>query len=214
MADYKIVLADDHAIFRAGLKGLIEKNRAFKVVAEAGNGEALLDILKTIQCDLVVLDLSMPKMDGMRAMETIREKYPKVKILVLTMQKDHEHLKHALLRGALGYVLKEDAYDQLVAAIKAVLKKKRFISPSASEMITDQWIRSGDNHGDPSLEILTQRERQILKLVASGLANKSIASKLKISIRTVETHRAHLTDKLKIKNTVGLVKYALAKGVI
>ncbi len=214
MAECKIILADDHAILRTGLKSLINKEPKFKVVGEAGDGEALLNQLKLIKADLIVIDLSMPRMDGLVAIKEIRQKFPKIKILVLTMQKDHEHFKHAMMYGANGFLLKDDAYEQLVLAIKMILKGKKFISPSVATLETERFIRSLDETDAPSLEILSKREKEILKLVAQGLPNKSIASKLKISIRTVETHRANLSNKLGIKNTAGLVKYALSKGLI
>ena len=215
MHPYRIILADDHNIFRAGLKGLIEKDPEFKVVAEARDGEQLLEGLKSKKCDLIVLDLSMPNRDGLATLNEIKEKYPQIKILVLTMLKDPEHFKHALAQGADGYLLKDDAYDQLNIGIKMILKKgKQFISPAISNVVTDHYIRSIDEADTPSLGILTKREQQILKLIARGFPNKNIASRLKISVRTVESHRANLSSKLGLKNTAGLVKYAIAKGII
>jgi len=211
---YKIILADDHAILRAGLKGLIDKDPDLKIVEQASNGAELLAKLKSQKCDLAIVDISMPEMDGLTAIKVIKQKYPKVKILVLTMQKDNEHFKHALISGADGYLLKDDAYEQLILAIKLLLKGKRYTSPSISEVVTDRFIRSLDEVEGPSIEILTKRERKILELVASGLPNKNIASRLRISIRTVETHRANLSNKLGIKNTAGLVRYALSKGLV
>ena len=214
MADYKIILADDHAILRAGLRSLINKEPAFKVAGEAGDGEELLDQLKSIKADLIVMDLSMPRVDGLAAIKEIRQKFPKIKILVLTMQKDHEHFKRAMMYGANGFLLKDDAYEQLVLAVKMILKGKKFVSPSVATLETERFIRSLDETDAPSLEILSKREKEILKLIARGLPNKAIAVRFKISIRTVETHRANLTNKLGIKNTAGLVKYALSKGLL
>ena len=212
---YKIILADDHHIFRAGLKSLIEKDSEFKVVAEAQDGEQLLEKLPAHKADLVVLDLSMPHMDGLETLKEIRKKYSKLKILILTMLKDQEHLKHALAGGANGYLLKDDAYDQLLMGLKVILKKdKQFISPAVSAMVTDHFVRSMDEVDTPSIEILTQREQEILKCIAQGLPNKAIATKLKISIRTVETHRGNLSMKLGLKNTAALVKYAISKGLV
>ena len=214
MADCRIILADDHKIFRAGLKSLINKESTFKVVDEADDGEQLLNKLASSNANLLVLDLSMPKVDGITALKSIKTDFPKLKVLVLTMQKDPEHFRHAMYYGAAGYVLKDDAYEQLVMAIKMVLKGKQFVSPSVSRMINERQLRSMDDVENPSLEILTNRQKQILKLIAGGMANKNVAAKLKISIRTVETHRSHLTNKLGIKSTAGLVKYAIAKGLI
>ena len=214
MPQYKIVLADDHKILREGLKSLIEKDSYFRVVGQAKNGEELLSLLKTHRSDLVVLDLSMPQMDGIATLKEIRRAFPKIKILILTMQKDQEHFKYAMASGAAGYILKEDAYDQLMLAIKIVLKGKSFISPTIEHLLVDQYVRSLDEGQESSPNILTKRELQILKLVAQGQSNKNIASKLKLSIRTVETHRGNLTNKLGIKNTANLVKYAISKGLV
>lgn len=212
-AVYKIILADDHQILRAGLKDLIEKDKAFKVVGQANDGDELLSLMDSVKCDLIIMDLSMPNRDGMQAIREVRAKFPKVKVLVLTMQKDQEHFKHAMAHGASGYVLKEDAYEQLVMAVKMVLRGKKFVSPTISKLLTDYYVRSLDEAESSSLDILTKREQQILQFIGSGMANKNIASRLKLSIRTVETHRANLGHKLGIKNTAGLVKYALSKGL-
>ena len=214
MSAIKIILADDHEIFRVGLKGLLDKEQDFKVVGQARDGEDLLEKLSSIRADCVVIDLSMPNMDGLVTLKEIRKKFPKMKALVLTMQKDAEHFKHALAAGACGYILKDSAFDQLVMAIKVIMKGKSFISPAISEMITEQYVRSIEQTDTPSLEILTHREKEILRCIAEGRANKNIASKLKISIRTVETHRSRLIHKLGIKTAAGLVKYAIAKGLV
>jgi len=214
MSKFKIVLADDHEIFREGLKSLVDKDQALEIVGEAQDGEELLTQLKEVKCDVVVTDLSMPNMDGMSAIKTIRRRYPKIKVLVLTMLKDHEHFKHAMINGASGYLLKDDAFDQLSMAIKLMMKGRQYVSPSVSALETDRFLRSLDEAEAPSSEILTKREKQVLKLVAGGLANKNIATKLKISIRTVEAHRTNLTNKLGIKTTAGLVKFAISKGIV
>ena len=214
MKPYRIILADDHSLFRGGLKSLLSAEPAFRVVAEAKDGQELLQKLKSVVCDAVILDLSMPEMDGLQALKTIRQKHPKVKVLVLTMQKDAEHFQKAIKNGAHGYLLKEDAFDELKIAIPKIMRDKEYVSPSVSRFVTDRYVRSFDDADSPSLEILTKREKQILTLIANGLANKNIASKLKISPRTVETHRIHLTDKLGIKNTAGLVRFAVSKGLV
>ncbi len=214
MTPYRIILADDHPILRVGLKKLIDDDPKLKVVAQAKDGEELLLKLAAAKCNLVVLDLSMPRLSGMLAIQEIRRRFPKIKILILTMQKDMEHFKNAMKNGANGYLLKDDAYEQLVLAIKLVAKNQKFISSSISNLMTEQYIRSLDEAQDSVIEILTRREQEILRLIASGHPNKNIASRLKISIRTVETHRGNLTKKLGLKNTAGLVKYAFAKGLV
>ena len=214
MPEHRIILADDHRILREGLKSLIEKDPTLKVVGQAQNGDELLGLFKTTRCELVVLDLSMPQLDGIATLKEIRRRFPKIKILILTMQKDQEHFKYAMTGGAAGYILKEDAYDQLMLAIKIVLKGKSFVSPTLEHLLTDQYVRSLAEGQESSPSILTKRELQILKLIAQGLSNKNIAFKLKLSIRTIEAHRANLTNKLGIKNTANLVKYAIAKSLI
>ena len=211
---YKIILADDHEILREGLKSLIEKDKDFRVVSQVKDGDELLSRLNSVKCDLVVLDISMPNRDGIQAIQEIKKKFPSVKILVLTMQKDQEHFKRAISYGASGYILKDDAYDQLMTAVKMVLKGKKFISPIVKNLLTDYYVRSLDEAESSSLDILTKRERQILTLISGGLPNKNIAAKLKLSVRTVEAHRANLTNKLGIKSVAGLVKYAMSKGLI
>jgi len=215
MSTIRIVLADDHEILRAGLKGLLEKEPDLKVVAQARDGEDLLEKLSSAKADCVVMDLSMPNMDGLTTLKVIRKKFPKIKSLVLTMQKDVEHFKHAMAAGARGYILKDSAFDHLVMAIKVIMKGKNFISPAISNLIAEQYVRSMDQKGDePSLEILTLREKEILRRIAEGKANKNIAAALKISIRTVETHRSHLIQKLGLKTPASLVKYAISKGLV
>ena len=209
----RVILADDHEMLREGLKSLLESNPNLKVVGQARDGEELLGKLKDIKCDLALVDISMPNMDGMAAIKMIREKYPKVKIMVLTMLKDHEHFKQAMENGAQAYLLKDEAFEQLLNAINSVIRGKQFVSPGVAKLLTDRYIRSLDEVENPSLEILTKREIQILKLIAAGQANKTIASRLKLSVRTVEAHRANLSNKLGIKNTAGLVKFAISKGM-
>lgn len=209
-----IILADDHEIFREGLKSLIGKDDAIRIVAEARDGEELLLAVRKNPCDVIVTDLSMPNLDGLAAIRRIVKKRPRSRVLVLTMLKDHEHFRHAMNSGAYGYILKDDAYEQFVLAVKTLARGKKYISPSVSQLETDRFLRTMDDVDAPSLSILTKREQQILRLVAAGLANKNIANELDISVRTVETHRNNLTNKLGIKATAGLVKYAMTKGLV
>ena len=156
----------------------------------------------------------MPNMDGLTAIKAIHQKYPKIKILILSMLKDYAHFQMVMAHGANGYMVKDDASEELVTAIKTILKGKKYVSPSVTTMLVDREVRGPEETGAPSLEILTEREKEILILIARGLANKNIASKLDLSTRTVEHHRSNLTDKLGIKNTASLVKYALSKGLL
>ena len=213
MVKSKVIIADDHSFVRVGLKELINKDSELTVVAEVKNGQELLEILTHKKCDVIVMDISMPEMDGVTALKEIQKKYPQLKTLILSMLKDYPHFHEVMTHGASGYMVKDDAPEQLVSAIKTVLRGKKFVSPSVTTMLADRELRSLDE-AVPSLEILTKREKQILTMIAKSMSNKKIASNLNISIRTVEHHRANLTDKLGLKDTASLVKYALSKGLI
>ena len=212
MAKSKIIVADDHTFVRVGLKELINKDSELIVIAEAKNGQELLDILERKKCDVIVMDISMPEMDGLTAIRELSEKFKGIKVLILSMLKDYPHFKDVMAHGAWGYMVKDDAPDQLVSAIKTILRGKKYVSPLVTTMLTDREMRSLDE-AVPSLEILTKREKQILAMIVKSMPNKNISTKLKISIRTVEHHRANLTDKLGFKDTASLVKYAMSKGL-
>jgi len=212
MAKSRIIIVDDHSFVRVGLKQLINKDPQLSVVAEAKNGQELLDILPHKKCDLIIMDISMPEMDGLTAIKELNDRFKGTKILILSMLKDYPHFKEVMAHGACGYMVKDDAPEQLTLAIKAILRGKKFVSQSVTTMLADREVRSLDD-SVPSLEILTKREQQILAMIAKSMPNKNIATKLKISIRTVEHHRANLTNKLGFRDTASLVKYALAKGL-
>lgn len=214
MAKSKIILTDDHAVVRLGLKNLIQKDPGLTVIAEAQDGQELIDLLPAHKCDLIVMDISMPNKDGLEALKEIHKKYPKAKVLILSMLKDFQHFEEVMRHGASGYMVKDDAPDQLLVAIKSILLGNKFVSPSVSKVLVDRQLRSVDDGEVPSAEILTSREKQVLVMIAKGMANKNIAAKLKISIRTVEHHRANLTDKLGFKTPAALVNYALTKGLV
>lgn len=214
MKSYKIIVADDHAIVREGLITLIEKDTSCKVVAEASDGNELLKKLEFISCDLILLDLSMPHKDGLTALTEIKQKFPHIRVLVLTMYCDKKHFTIAMQNGASGYFLKNDSYKLLRTAIHNMMEGKEFISPAPSEFVMDNYNNSFKGDVLACIDILTNAEKHILKLIVSENTNKEIAEILKISVRTVETHRAHVLEKLSIKNTAGLVKYALLKGII
>ncbi len=211
MNRYRVVLADDHSLFRQGLKAVLEGMDEFKVVGEAGDGLELIDLLNQVKPNLVVLDISMPNLRGIETIPEIKKNYPEVKILVVTMHNDKEYLYQAISQGADGYFLKKDAGTELFSAIEKIRKGKVYVSPSLSGDLTDYWegIREGVKKS-----ILTNREREVLSLIAGGKSNKEIADMLYISVHTVERHRANLMEKLNFKKTADLVKYAIEKGYI
>jgi DNA-binding NarL/FixJ family response regulator len=212
---YRIVLADDHAMFRRGVKRIIQENADLEVVGEAADGLELLEIIKKSPPDMVIADVSMPNLRGLEATREIKMAYPEIRVIILTMHKDREYLYHALSAGAEGYLLKEDADIELFSAINTLRQGGTYISRLLAPQLTDiflerQRLREGQGKLPP--ELLTIREREIIKLIAEGKSSKEIASLLYISSRTVQHHRANIMRKLNIKKTADLVKYAIQKG--
>jgi len=212
MGTYRLVLADDHLMFRQGLKKIIEESEDLTVIGEAADGLELLNLLKKTTPDMIILDLSMPKLRGMEATLEIKTIYPEVKILILTMHKNKEYLIQALSARADGYLLKEDADTQLMAAIESIRQEKIFLSPLLSEDLTHNLAEFVQRAGKPLDETLSTREKEVLTLLAEGKSSKEIAALLYISPRTVEHHRASLNKKLKIQSIADLVKYAIREG--
>ena len=202
---------------RQGLKRILEGVRDLEVIGEASDGLELLDLLHHSDPDMVVLDVSMPKLRGIEAIHEIKTIRPEVSILMLTMHKDKEYLYLALSAGAKGYLLKEDADRDLFSAIERIRQGRAYVSPYFSEELFDNLVQIGKGDGRRSpLEIdpLTNREREVVKLIAEGRSSKEIADLLCISVRTVDNHRANIMEKLNVKKATDLVKYAIQKGYI
>lgn len=215
MKTYRLVLADDHVIFRQGIKGLLNEKPGLEVVGEAGNGLELLNLFyKGFRPDMVILDISMPHLRGIEAVEEIKSICPKVKILILTMHKSKEYLYHSISAGAHGYMLKEDSDVELFSAIETIRKGGIFVSRLLTKELAEDLSHIYQGGITPTKDPLTPREREVLKMVAEGKPNKEIAHLLFISIRTVENHRANIMNKLKLKKTADLIRYALQKGYI
>ena len=213
MDPYRIVLADDHVMFRLGIKNILEGADGLRVVGEANDGLELLEILKKAPPDMVILDISMPNLRGLEATKEIKTISSGVKVLILTMHKNKEYVYYAISAGAEGYLLKEDADTDLFAAIEKIRMGGHYISPLLSGELTHELIQTSCSgqlmpHSDP----LTMREREVLKLIAEGITNKKIADLLFISVRTAERHRANIMEKLNIRQTANLVKYAIHMG--
>jgi DNA-binding NarL/FixJ family response regulator len=203
-------------MFRQGLKRILEERSGFEVVGEVDCGLELLRLLEKLVPDLIILDISMPNLRGLEAIHEIKMKHPHVKILVLTMHKDKEYLHQALSAGAEGYLLKEDADSELFSAIDRVRQGKIYVSPKLSEGLTEDWVKITRGNYRPSFETerLTIREREVSKLIAEGKSSKEIGELLFISVRTVERHRSNIMEKLNLKKTADLVKYAIQKGYV
>jgi DNA-binding NarL/FixJ family response regulator len=215
MTEYRIVLADDHVILRHGMKSIIDGVADLLVIGEADDGAALLQLLHTITPDLVILDIAMPKIRGLEAAAEIKSNFPAIKILILTMHKSGQYLHHALAAGVDGYLLKEDVSKEIFQAIETIRAGRKYISPLLSPELTDEMARAYQTGQFKILsDPLTLREREVLKLIAEGKSNKDVAELLHISLRTVHHHRAALMQKLKIRNTAGIVRYAIEKNYI
>jgi two-component system response regulator NreC len=215
MNKLKILLADDHPMVRSGLIKLLEPYKEFVVVGEAGDGEEAVKLTKKLEPDIVIIDLSMPKLSGIEATKLIRKNNPTTKVLVLTMHDNEEYVYQIFKCGAGGYMLKNTGKDDLAAAIRAVAKGEHFFSPRVSEIMVNAYLRKADAREELPLSNedihLTNREREILLHIADGLNNAQIAEKLFISARTVETHRTNIMQKLDIHDAANLVRYALNK---
>lgn len=209
-----ILLADDHSILRAGLRSILDNHPDFKVIAEADNGKDALQKSIALKPDLLLTDLSMPKTNGTECIRELKKRAPEVKVLVLTMHAGEEHIHAALNAGADGYILKDDSHDELINAIKNILNGKTHLSPSICNNTINDYLNSPKiNQPTASWEILTHREREVIKLIAEGYRSKDIADYLTISIKTVEKHRSNLMKKLDLHSVSSLTNYATQHGL-
>jgi len=214
MEKIRIILADDHAILREGIKALLEKQGNMEVVAEASNGQEAVSKVSQFQPDIVVLDISMPMMEGLEATRRIKREAPDVKVLILTMYDDSEYFFQLLRAGASGYVTKKAVGKDLITAIEAVYNGESFFCPSMSKSLLLDYLRLAKDDEKAEQEELTPREREIVKLIAEGYTNQQIAELLHRSIKTIESHRANILRKLDIHDSIELVKYAVRKKLI
>jgi DNA-binding NarL/FixJ family response regulator len=207
----RILIADDHALLRAGLRRVLERLPAVKIVGDARNGFEALAAIESLQPDLVLLDIAMPDLNGLDAATRIASHYPGVKVIILSMHKNEEYVIRALRSGVAGYLLKESATGELDVAIAAVHRGGTYLSPGISRKVIDAYVtRVFSTTAEP----LTPRQREILTLVANGQSTKDIAFVLDVSVKTVESHRAQLMQRLGIYEVAGLVKYAMRAGLI
>jgi two-component system, NarL family, response regulator DegU len=210
MTEIRIVIADDHPIFRKGLRSTIEADAKLKIVAEAEDGEQALDLIQTLKPDIAILDMEMPNKSGFEVIQEVREKKSPVAVIFLTMHKDERFFNAALDHGAKGYVLKESAVNDIIASIKAVASGDNFISPQLSTYLLDRRSKAASlKEQKPGLDNLTPTERQVLRLIAANKTSKEIADGLCISSRTVEKHRANISEKLELHGSHALLNFAL-----
>ncbi len=209
----KIIIADDHQMFIDGIKSLLVNEKGIKVIGEALNGKQVLKLLETELADIVLLDVNMPEMDGIEATRLIKQKYPTVKLLMLTMYNNQEFVFGLMNAGASGYILKNTGRTELLEAITAVNEGKTYYSKDVTETILQNFSRK-TNEQKVEAAHLTEREKDVLKLIAQEYNTQEIASRLFISANTVETHRKNLLSKLQAKNIAGLVKFAIQTGLV
>ena len=198
----KLMLVDDHPLFREGIAARLRMYDGIEIIDEADNGKQLLEKLKTMQPDIVMMDISMPEINGMDALEILNEKYPSIKVIILSMHDDQEYILNVIRAGAAGYLLKDISGEDMIAAIQKVYEGGQYFSNEVAAILAKGYSDSGSR-------ILTTREQLVLRLISHGHNDKKIANQLDISVRTVETHKRNIKKKLEIENTSGLVRYAI-----
>jgi DNA-binding NarL/FixJ family response regulator len=209
----RVLLADDHALVRAGIRALMEKIPDVEVVGEAGTGREALELVRSTLPNIVLMDIAMTELGGLEALPRITKDFPSVKVIILSAHANEEYVIRALREGASGYMLKDSATTELELAINSVIQGKIYLSPSISRTVIDDYLQRVSGAFSP-LEQLTSRQREILQLIAEGKNTKEIAAELNISIKTVESHRLQLMDRLNIHDIPGLVRYAIRSGLV
>lgn len=220
MTEIKIILADDHNIVRAGVRSLLDKIPGMKVIAETDNGREVIDLIRKYRPDIVLLDISMPELNGLEVTQLVSKEFPEIGIIILSVHKSEEYVLQALHFGASGYLLKDTAADELEIAINAVARGEKYLAPFVSKQVVENLLMQIESKNIKKkckqlpLEIMTPRQREILQLIAEGNSTKEIAFKLNVSIKTVESHRKQLMDRLQIHDIAGLVRYAIKIGIV
>jgi two-component system response regulator NreC len=215
MQKMKVLIVDDHTLVRDGIRALLALIADIKVVGEAANGREALEKVKKLDPDVVLMDLAMPIMSGLEATRRIRKRFPRTKVLALTQYEDREYIVPTIEAGARGFVSKTAAFSELASAIQAVYQGGSFLSPMAAAAVVEECQQKVAIEGEKdSYQHLTDREREMLKLVAEGYTAKEIADMLVISLRTVETHKTNLMKKLNIRNKADLIRFAIRRGII
>lgn len=213
MDTIRILLAEDHTIVRAGIRALLENLDGMSVVAEAGDGREALRLVEQLEPDIVLMDIAMAGLNGLEATDRITKEYPDVRVIILSMHASEEYVLQALRAGAVGYILKDAGTAELEIAIRAVARDETYLSPSVSKHVVADYVRRVGSEST-SLERLTRRQREILQLIAEGHSTQEIAQMLSISVKTVETHRSQLMERLDIHDVASLVRYAIRMGLI
>ena len=208
----RVVLADDHALVRAGMRSLLSGMALVEVVGEAASGEEAIQLASREQPDVVLMDIAMKGISGLEAAARMRESHPGVRVVILSMHAGEEYVLQALRAGAVGYLLKDAATGELELALRSVVRGESWFSPAVSRQVVEGYVQRVG--GEPAADVLTARQREVLKLVAGGRSTKEIAFDLNLSVKTVETHRAQIMERLGIREVAGLVRYALRTGLV
>jgi DNA-binding NarL/FixJ family response regulator len=208
----KVVLADDHALVRAGMRSLLGGMAEVQVVGEASSGEEALQLAESERPDVVLMDIAMKGMTGLDAAARMRERQPSVRVIILSMHAGEEYVLQALRAGAVGYLLKDAATGELELALRSVMRGESWFSPAVSRQVVEGYVQRVG--GEAAADVLTPRQREVLRLVAGGKSTKEIAYDLNLSVKTVETHRAQIMERLGIRDVAGLVRYALRTGLV
>jgi DNA-binding NarL/FixJ family response regulator len=210
---YRILLADDHKIIRDGLRSLLGKEEDMVVIAEAENGRKALQLTRKLSPDVIIMDVSMPDLNGIDAARQIIGEQPGLKIVALSMHSEKQFVEGMLKAGVSGYLLKDTAFEELIKAIRVVCAGKKYLSPDVTDIVLNEFISPNIKTDDQSATALTTREREVLQLIAEGRSTKEVAGKLHISVKTVETHRKNIMDKLGLHTVAELTKYAVREGI-
>lgn len=209
-----VVIADDHMIVRDGLRSLLERQPDMEVVAEADNGRMALKLVKELSPDVVIMDIGMRELNGIDATRQIVKMSPGVKVLALSMYSDKRFIKGMFKAGASGYMLKDSAFNELADAIRVIVKGKIYISPSVANIVTEDYLKQSPESDRSTRSLLTSRELEVLQLLVEGMSTKQIASSLRLSIKTIESHRSRVMKKINVNNIADLTKYAIREGII
>jgi len=214
MMDTKVLLVDDHAILREGIRMVLDAQSGITVVGEAEDGRQALELVEKLEPDVVVMDIAMPNMNGAEATRQIKRRFPRTKVVILTMHENQQYLTQIVNAGATACVLKRSAGTELVTAVKAAARGESYFSPTMASMMLDVYRNRLVEEGSDELALLTEREREVLQLVAEGKTSQEIADQLFVSIKTVQTHRMHIMEKLDAHDRTDLVRHAIRLGVI
>jgi DNA-binding NarL/FixJ family response regulator len=214
----RILIVDDHTLMRSGIRALLEKSDDLRVVGEAGDGHEAMRLIKEMDPQVVLMDISIPGLNGLEVAAKVRREHPAVRVVFLSMHSGEEYILKALSVGAAGYVLKDATTSELELAVRCATKGETFLSPAVSTKVVENYVNRFLNSDAPveagTFQVLTPRQREILQLIAEGHTTKDIARKLEISTNTVEVHRANLMDRLGIHDVAGLVRYAISSGIV